>query len=410
MTLPTNVLFVHWGHEGIRGSERVLLDLLGELDRARFSASLWCNSETLAAAAEDLDVETRVSAMPLLFGWDAPRFDLRSFRALVAEGRALIRDKDVGVVHVTSGAPTQWMSLAARSERVPLIAHLHAIYRFRERCTLLLHQAPILAGCSDAVLEPFRRDGLAPDRLRVINNGVNPQRLAAGNARGLRGSLGISRDAIVLLAAGALVPLKGFDTLLRAVHAVRGRGINAQLLIAGEGPGRDALSRLSQALGITSAVHLLGQQPHLGAILRDAADIALIGSIVESFGLVAAEAGAMGRPTVASRVGGIPEVIADGVTGLLVPAGDHGGFADAIASLAADPVRRTTMGNAARRRVLERFTTARAARDVESLYSALVATSTEAYGWKQLGFRAAPLAKLGLAVAGRRLGLRISDA
>ena len=114
------VLFVHWGEEGIRGSERVLLDLLKSIDRRRFTPILWCNAETMASSARALDVPTHVSRMPILLGWDAPRLDISGYRALVAQGKDMIREFGVRLVHANSGAPNQWMVPAARSARVPM--------------------------------------------------------------------------------------------------------------------------------------------------------------------------------------------------------------------------------------------------------------------------------------------------
>src|SRR6266851_1565436 len=127
---PIPILFAHWGHEAIRGSERALLDLLARIDRDRFAPILWCNAETMADAARSLDVETRVSRMPILLGWEAPKLDVGGYRALVREGESLIREYDVRIAHANSGAPNQWLVPATRRARIPHLAHLHAIYGF----------------------------------------------------------------------------------------------------------------------------------------------------------------------------------------------------------------------------------------------------------------------------------------
>lgn len=403
------MLFVHWGDEGIRGSERVLLDLLARIDRNQFKPTLWCNAEAMASAARDLDVRVRVSRMPILLGWDAPRFDVAGYWSLVNEGMRLIRELDARLVHANSGAPNQWMVPAARNAPIPLVAHLHAIYGFRDRSTMLLHQAPMVVGCSDAVVRPLRLDGLPESRLRAIPNGVDLSRLNAGDARGLRPSLGIAQDSILVVSAGALVHLKGFDVLLRAVKLVCDDGVDAHLAIAGEGPDRDAVQALAVELGLRSRVHFLGQQPHLGAILRDAADIVAIGSRMESFGLVAAEAGALGLPTVATRVGGIAEVIDDGISGLLVPSEDHRAFATALKQLAESPALRRRLGETARARVSDRFTSEGSARAFQTLYSEMISRPATEFSWSRLGFRVAPFARLAMAVIGRRLGVRVFD-
>ena len=407
--MATSVLFVHWGEEGIRGSERVLLDLLKSIDRSRFRPILWCNASAMASAARELDVHARVSPMPILLGWDAPRLDISGYRALIAQAKAMIQEFSVRLVHANSGAPNQWMVPASRSARVPMLAHLHAIYGFRERCTLLLHQAPLIVGCSDAVVRPFRADGMAPTRLRVIHNGVDTERLSAGDARALRSALGVAEDAFLIVGVGALVRLKGFDTVIRALGILRAQGVDAHLAIVGEGPERQALEGLSRELGLEARVHFLGDRSDVGAILRDAADVVAVGSHIESFGLVAAEAAAVGRAVVATRVGGMPEVIQDTTTGFLVAPGDPTAFAAALSRLARDPSLRAALGRAGRAHTQASFTAQRAARSFENLYTELEARPRSDFGWSRLGFNVAPFAQLGLDVIGRRLGAQIGD-
>jgi glycosyltransferase involved in cell wall biosynthesis len=215
---------------------------------------------------------------------------------------------------------------------------------------------------------------------------------------------------VFVVSVGALVPLKGFDVVIRAFHLLHERGVDAHLGIVGQGPERAHLEALAQELGVGGRVHFLGAQSNVGAIFRDAADVIAIGSRVESFGLVAAEAGAVGRPIVATRVGGLVEVIEQGKTALLVPSGDYIAFADALDRLARDPLLRRELGAAARNHILTHFTAEQAVLRFEQLYIELTARPAASFGWFGLGFRIAPFARLGLAVVGRRLGARIADA
>jgi glycosyltransferase involved in cell wall biosynthesis len=399
------ILFVHWGEEGIRGSERVLLDLLAKLDRERYQPFLWCNTASMGIAGHELDIPTEVSAMPILLGWNSPKFDIVGYRRLIGHGRRLIESHGIRLVHANSGAPNQWMVPVTRDARIPLVAHLHAIYGFRERCTLLLHQSPVVVGCSDAVLRPLRTDRIPGQRLRMIHNGVDESRLNVGDARGLRDRLGVRDDAVLLVGAGALIPLKGFDTIVRAVALAVRRGVEAHLAIAGDGPERAALEELAHRLAVADRTYFLGHIPNLGPVFRDAADIAVVASQVESFCLVAAEAGAMGTPTIATRVGGIPEVVTDGITGVLVPPGDVEQFAAAIVQLGASQEVRASLGAAARDHVLVHLSTDRMTRYFESLYAELLSHPAAAYSWSRLRFRVVPFARFGMEVLGRRLGV-----
>jgi glycosyltransferase involved in cell wall biosynthesis len=268
---------------------------------------------------------------------------------------------------------------------------------------MLLHQVPLIVGCSEAVVKPFRADGIPKDRLRVVYNGIDQRRLHTGTATGLRDSLGLRDTAVLIAAAGALVPIKGFDVLIRALSLVRLRGFDAHLAIAGEGPERQALEVFAADVGVSGHVHFLGQNPHIGAIFRDAADIVAVSSRMESFGLVAAEASALGRPVVATRVGGVAEWARDGETALLVPPNDSAALADALASLANDPERSRQLGARAMAHVLPRFTAERVARSFEGIYDEMLTRSAASYGWSGQGFRMTPFARLGASAIRRRL-------
>src|SRR5207247_11001668 len=158
---------------------------------------------------------------PILLGLGSPKLDLPAYRSLVREGESLIRECGAKLVHANSAAPSQWMVPASRRTRVPLLAHLHAIYSFRERCTLLLHQVPVVVGCSEAVVKPFRSDRVPESRLRVIPNGVDLKRLNAGDASELRKSLGIRASSFLILGLGPRLPHQGFAVLVRGARLFR---------------------------------------------------------------------------------------------------------------------------------------------------------------------------------------------
>jgi glycosyltransferase involved in cell wall biosynthesis len=162
-----------------------------------------------------------------------------------------------------------------------------------------------------------------------------------------------------LLCLGRLVELKGFDLAIAAVARLleqRGRWPDLVLTIAGDGPEREALERLAQATGVAGRVRFLGEVPRDGVpSILASARLVLLPSHTEGLPLVAIEAALAGRPVVAAEVGGMAEVVRNGETGLLVPAGDAESLARAIARLLDDAALAERFGGAARFWAMERF-------------------------------------------------------
>lgn len=165
-----------------------------------------------------------------------------------------------------------------------------------------------------------------------------------------------------LLGVGRLVPMKGFDIAIEAMAKVRSVRPDVHLTIAGDGPERPGLEAQARALGLSDAIAFLGWQSQADVYaLQAASSLCIMPSrntrteYTEGLGLVALEAAAVGRAVVGTRVGGVPEAIADGETGLLVPPDDAAALAEAILTLLADPERTTAMGTSARDRARQLF-------------------------------------------------------
>jgi glycosyltransferase involved in cell wall biosynthesis len=170
-----------------------------------------------------------------------------------------------------------------------------------------------------------------------------------------------------LLCVGRLIPVKGHLVLLRALAQARSRVPGLTLDLAGHGPLEPALKAYVRELGLDEAVRFLGFVSPVQRAVEDAA-VVVVPSLGEGFGMVALEAMERGRPVIASAVGGLPEIVADGVTGLVVPAGDAEALADAIVELAADLPRAAEMGLAGRERAVASFTPEQATSGIEALY------------------------------------------
>lgn len=191
-----------------------------------------------------------------------------------------------------------------------------------------------------------RRAGVLPERMSVIHNSARlgdfaPKRHAP-------------RAAVTVLAAGRLSPEKGFQ-LLPAVAEVVGRMCpRVHFRMAGDGPLRAGIEREARQRGVSERIEFLGFRPDIDHLMADA-DLLLLPSFTEGLPNVVLEAAAAGIPSVATRVGGTPEAVIDGETGLLVPAGDAEAMAEAIIRLANDAPRREHMGRAARRHMENHF-------------------------------------------------------
>jgi glycosyltransferase involved in cell wall biosynthesis len=175
------------------------------------------------------------------------------------------------------------------------------------------------------------------------------------------------RDEVIIASACRLVDGKGIDVLLRA-FARGAASYGARLRIAGDGPMRPMLETLARDLGVQSAVEFTGSVLDMPSFWRGC-DVAVQPSdtFIESFGMVSVEAMACGRPVVATANGALPEVVEDGVTGVVVPPGDVNALGDALVALSRDPARRRAAGAAARARCEEIFDI----RDCASAYLSL---------------------------------------
>ncbi len=191
-----------------------------------------------------------------------------------------------------------------------------------------------------AVTEDLRRRALeiADRPVAVIPHGLrlhHTHRLSRAEARR---SLGLAEERPVVLYVGRLLRIKGVGHLVRAFPQVVGSCPHALLVLVGDGEERDALQRLARELGVAGQVVFAGLQPHERVItFMRAADVLVLPSLLESFGIVLVEAMSCGLPVVASRVMGVPYVVEDGVNGFLVTPGDETALADRVVRLLSDP-------------------------------------------------------------------------
>ncbi len=181
----------------------------------------------------------------------------------------------------------------------------------------------------------------------------------------------LSTSDFIVGVAGRLAAEKGVSVLLEAMKDVLARVPKARLVVAGDGPERPALERQARDLGIDNRVAFLGMRADLPRVLA-ALDVFVLPSLYEGFGLVVLEAMAVGVPVIATRVGGVPEVIEDGVTGLLVPAGDAKKLAEAVFRLEDNPRQAEALADRGSARLQTDFSLPAMIDAVEGLYFAVL--------------------------------------
>lgn len=234
-----------------------------------------------------------------------------------------------------------------------------------------LRRAGAVTACSADLAERGLALGASPERTRTVPYGVDVSAFSPETpTRGIRERLDVARDAFLVLALGRLVEKKGFATLIEAAA----RTGDVRVVIAGEGDLRGELERRARAAG--AQVTLAGSLPRdaMAAALA-AADVVAVPSVVDQAGNVDGlpnsllEALAAGRPVVASRLAGIPDVIEDGVNGLLVPERDASALAEALGRLRHEPETCARLGREARRTAVERLSWEAAASAFEDCYA-----------------------------------------
>ncbi len=212
----------------------------------------------------------------------------------------------------------------------------------------------VIANCG-AIADDLAAGGVVPaERIVVIPNGIEPERVSAGAGEELRAELCLDADVPTVVVIGRLVPDKGHEVALEAFVRIVARVPRAQLLVAGAGKLRHQLREMASEMLPEGSWRFLGHRSDIDAVLA-AGTVVLVSSFREGMPHVVLEAMAAGTPVVATGVAGIPEMIEHGRDGLLVEPGDSGAIAAAVLQLLGDRENAGVMAESARRRVLEEF-------------------------------------------------------
>lgn len=205
-----------------------------------------------------------------------------------------------------------------------------------------------------------------------IRNGIELNAMPNRSMRSAtRKAFGVTDDVCLIGSVGRLTPVKGFPHLIKAVQILTEQGLCVKLLLIGDGTLNEELRRLAQDLGVAERVVMVGHREDTPELLQ-AMDMFVLPSLHEGIPMALLEAMAAGLPVIATRVGGIPEVIIDHVSGILVEPGDPSGLALVCRRLMNDAASAERLGQAARARVEERFSSGAMAAEVANVYRRLV--------------------------------------
>jgi D-inositol-3-phosphate glycosyltransferase len=297
---------------------------------------------------------------------------------------------DVDAIHAN-----YWLSgiagHAAKHELgLPLVSTFHTLARVKVDADVVESAERVRAemqviGCSDAILANCDEEAsdlqqhydALPERIEIVPPGVDHAFFSPGDRDGARNGIGWTGDGPMLLFVGRIQPLKGLDVAIGALAELDDP--RAELAVVGGPSGLDGPAELARVLelavdlGVRDRIRFVPPQPHhlLSSWYR-AADVVLVPSRSESFGLVGLEAAACGRPVVAAGVGGLRTIVEDGHTGFLIDGRAPASYASAVAKLLEDPALAAELGRAGAARA-SRYTWSTAAARLRRLYSDLVA-------------------------------------
>jgi len=374
--LARTILFLH-SSAGRYGADRQLLALAAGLDRDRFTpVAVLPERGELAEALEDAGVEAAVAGFSILRRAElGPRAAWRLLRADVRELEALARARDVALVHSNTSVIAPGQRLADRLG-VPHVLHVRELYPHVPLAWPLWRRRLLAADRLLCVSRAVAAQFFDSEQVAVVHDGLPgpPERAERSAARA---ALGLDQDTFAVAVLGRVSAWKGQDVLARALAEEPLVSIKAVGLVAGTGwPGVDRpavrLDRLRDDLGLGDRLRSLGFQPDVGALLGAVDAVAVPSTRPDPFPNAALEAAAAGVPVVAAAHGGLPEMLRDGETGLLVEPGDPGALAAALRSLADEPDRARALGAAAAADVAARFSAERMHEAVQAHYTALL--------------------------------------
>ncbi len=335
------------GNAIVGGMETWVERFIERMPRDRYRFTALCPFEsTYTDRLRALDVEVLIAPMPE----DPPWSTLQLATALVAASGIDLLHAHMPKAHLLAG-------IVGRLTAKPVLTTIHA--RQVSVLDLEIHRVAgshMSVVCRQAYFHALGL-GVSASHLSCETNGVDIQAFQPkprSGKGGLRADLGLAPEVPLLGFVGRLSPEKGPSLFVRAALLLQSSAPNAHFFMVGEGPLEGDLRRLTESVGLGGRLHFAGARRDMPAVYN-ALDLLVSSSNSEAMPLAIMEAMASGLPVIATRVGGVPDLVAHGETGWLVGPGEFDDIAGRCAALLADPALRRTMGERGRQRVVERF-------------------------------------------------------
>lgn len=366
-----NVLHVFMDlHVG--GAQEIFLTQLKYIDRTKFHIIICCLNGRGPLVSEIEKLGNRVICLNRL----NKRNDVQAIFDLLK----IIRQNDISIVHTYLYSRTSFYGrIAALMARTPVIiaAEMGSPSKksLKKRISdrLLARFTDQIIALSEATKSSAAEEqGVELTKITVIYPGVDVSKFTIKETkREARDALDLPHDVPIIGIVARLDPVKGHKYLLDAMLKVCHFIPSTKLMIVGIGPLEESLRRRVKQLGLSKQVMFMGMRRDIPQLLR-AMDIFVLPSLREGFGMALLEAMVMGLAVIATNVGGIPEVVDDGKTGILVPPQDSNALSEAILVLLKDEKKRHRMGMLGKERVLSHFTAQRSVSQLEALYKTLL--------------------------------------
>ena len=398
MAAKYNILFLMNGAKPPRGGEFLTLYLITHLNKDIFNPIVaYMEEGYIVKEIKKTGIET--VWVPL--GRDLTKIYLREKKLYnpifisillsrlvlsnpVIKVKKLIRGKNIDLIYCADNLSKLVGGVAGKLSNVNVIAHCHDDFKEDSlgkvmRAVYLLLLDRILA-VSEKVKKFFSDNGRASTKVITVYNGIDADVFNPGKVdEGIRMELGLGKNTIVIGIVGSVDNNKGQRYLIDAVSEMKAQGLSAvNVIICGKGPEEENLKNYVRSKGLTNEVLFLGYRRDIPRVMK-ILDVLVIASVtIEACPLTAIEAMSMQLPVIATNIGGLPELIDDGKSGILVPPGDVQALSNAIKYLIENPDGRLKMGRLGRQRVLDKFTIEGNVRKTEEIFLEMLETQ-----WKK---------------------------